>query len=165
MAREENIAAQERFAEGVNTGNFDVFDEVVAPDVVDHDPAPEQGPGPQGFKDMFANLRAAFPDLEVTPEHMTATDEDVALAYTVTGTHEGEFLSVAPTGRRMTARGVQIARFRDGKMVERWGSSDELSILQQLGATLQGEGQEEDRGLMDKVKDAFSGEEERGERR
>jgi predicted ester cyclase len=43
-------------------------------------------------------LRNAFPDMEVTPEHMTATDEDVALAYTITGTHEGEFLGVAPTG-------------------------------------------------------------------
>jgi predicted ester cyclase len=110
-------------------------------------------------------MRAAFPDFEVTPEHMTATDEDVALAYTVTGTHEGEFLGVAPTGPRITARGVQIARFRDGKMVERWGSSDELSILQQLGATPQEERQEEDKGLMDRVKDAFSGEEERGGRR
>lgn len=73
MAREENVAAQERFAEGVNTGNLDVFDEVVAPDVVDHDPAPEQGPGPQGFKDMFATMKNAFPDLQVAPEHMTAT--------------------------------------------------------------------------------------------
>jgi predicted ester cyclase len=90
MAREENIAAQERFAEGVNSGNFDVFDEVVAPDVIDHAPAPEQGPGPQGFKEMFRTMRSAFPDLEVRPEHMTATDDDVALAYTITGTHEGE---------------------------------------------------------------------------
>ncbi len=165
MAREENIAAQERFAEGVNSGNFDVFDEVVDPNVVDHDPAPDQGPGPEGYKQFFGTMRAAFPDFEVTPEHMTATDKDVALAYTVTGTHEGEFLGVAPTGRRITARGVQIARFRDGKMVERWGSSDELSILQQLGATPQQETQEENKGLMDRVKDAFSGEEERGGRR
>ncbi len=165
MAREENIAAQERFAEGVNSGNFDVFDEVVDPNVDDHDPAPDQGPGPEGYKQLFGTMRAAFPDLEVTPEHMTATDEDVALAYTVTGTHEGEFLGVTPTGRRITARGVQIGRFRNGKMVERWGSSDELSILQQLGATPQQGTQGEDKGLVDRVRDAISGEEERGERR
>jgi steroid delta-isomerase-like uncharacterized protein len=110
MGKDVNIAAQERFAEGVNTGNFDVFDEVVSPDVVDHDPAPEQGPGPEGFKDMFRTLRSAFPDMEVTPEHMIATEVDVALAYTIAGTHEGEFLGVAPTGKRITARGVQIGR-------------------------------------------------------
>jgi steroid delta-isomerase-like uncharacterized protein len=161
MARDINIAAQERFAEGVNTGNFDVFDEVVAPDVVDHDPAPEQGPGPQGFKDMFATMRNAFPDLKVTPEHMTATEDDVALAYTITGTHRGDFLGVAPTGRKITARGVQIGRFENGRLVERWGSSDQFAILQQLGAepqteeTQAGEGQQ--KGLTDKIRDTLGG--------
>ena len=156
MPKDANIAAQERFAEGVNTGNLDVFDEVVAPDVVDHDPAPEQGPGPQGFKDMFRTMRDAFPDLQVTPEHMTATEDDVALAYTVTGTHRGGFLGVAPTGRNITARGVQIGRFEDGRLAERWGSSDQLAILQQLGAEPKaGEGQQE--GLTDKIGDALGG--------
>ncbi len=166
MAREENIAAQERFAEGVVSGNLDVIDEVMAPDVVDHDPAPFQGPGPEGFKEFFSTLRNAFPDMNIEPEHMTATDDDVAIAYTLTGTHEGEFLGVEPTGRTISIRGVQIARFNeDARIVERWGSSDELGILQQLGATPQEERQEEDKGLMDRVKDAFSGEEERGGRR
>ena len=132
------------------------FDKVVDPDVVDHNPAPEQGPGPEGYKQLFGTLRNAFPDMEVTPEHITATDEDVALAYTITGTHEGEFLGVVPTGRRITARGVQIARFEDGKMVERWGSSDQLAILQQLGAEPQMEEQEQ-QGLMDKAKDKLTG--------
>jgi steroid delta-isomerase-like uncharacterized protein len=157
MAREENIAAQERFAEGVNTGNLDIFDEVVAPDVIDHDPAPEQGPGPQGFKDMFRAMRTAFPDLQVTPEHMVATEDDVALAYTVSGTHKGEFLGLAPTGRKVTARGVQIGRFEDGRLVERWGSSDQLAILQQLGAEPQPGGEAQEKKLTDKVRDTLTG--------
>ena len=156
MAREENIAAQERFAEGVNSGNFDVFDEVVAPDAVDHDPAPSQGRGSEGFQHFFGTLRSAFPDLEVTPEHVTATDgDDVALAYTVRGTHRGDFLGVAPTGREITARGVQIGRFENGELAERWGSSDQLAILEQLGAEPQTEGQE--KGLTDRLRDALSG--------
>ncbi len=155
MPKDTNIAAQEKFAEGVNSGNFDVFDEVIDPDVVDHDPAPEQGPGPQGFKDMFRAMRAAFPDLQVTPEHMTATEDDVALAYTIAGTHQGDFLGVAPTGRKITARGVQIGRFENGKLAERWGSSDQLAILQQLGA--EPETGEEDKGLVDKVRDTLTG--------
>jgi steroid delta-isomerase-like uncharacterized protein len=156
MPKDTNIAAQERFAEGVNSGNFDVFDEVVAPDVVDHDPAPEQGPGPQGFKDMFATMRAAFPDMEVTPEHMTATEDDVALAYTITGTHQGDFLGVAPTGRKVTARGVQIGCFENGRLAERWGSSDQFAILQQLGAEPQ-TGEAQEKGLTDKIRDALGG--------
>lgn len=155
MPKDTNSAAQEKFAEGVNSGNFDVFDEVVSPDVVDHDPAPEQGPGPQGFKDMFQTMRTAFPDLEVTPEHMTTTEDDVALAYTITGTHQGDFIGVAPTGRKITARGVQIGRFEDGRLAERWGSSDQLAILQQIGAEPQAG--EQDKGLVDKVRDSLTG--------
>ncbi len=158
MSREDNIAAQEKFAEGVVSCNLGVIDEVMAPDVVDHDPAPFQGPGPQGFKDFFSTMRSAFPDMNIEPEHMTATDDDVAIAYTLTGTHEGEFLGVEPTGRTISVRGVQIARFNeDAKIVERWGSSDELGILQQLNAVqIEGEDKQQDKGLIDKAKDKLS---------
>lgn len=158
MSREDNIAAQERFTERVVEGNFDVIDEVMADDVVDHDPAPFQGPGPEGFKEFFGYLHNAFPDLNIEPEHMVATDDDVAVAYTLTGTHQGEFLGVGPTGRAIEVRGVQIARFRDGQIVERWGSSDELGILQQLGEDPTGEeGEQEEEGIINKAKDKLSG--------
>ena len=158
MSREDNIAAQERFTEGVVEGNFDVIDEVMSDDVVDHDPAPFQGPGPEGFKEFFRYLHNAFPDLNIEPEHMVATDDDVAVAYTLTGTHRGEFLGVQPTERAIEVRGVQIARFRDGQIVERWGSSGELGILRQLGEDPTGEEREHDKGLIDKAKDKLSGE-------
>ena len=83
---------------------------------------------------MFASLRTSFPDLAVSVDQLVMDDDKIAIAYTMTGTQKGEFLGVAPTGRKIRARGVQIARFKDGKMVERWGSSDQLGILQQLGA-------------------------------
>ncbi|GAC1394718.1 MAG: hypothetical protein NVS4B11_00320 [Ktedonobacteraceae bacterium] len=133
MTRESNISAQERFGGAVNSGDFRVFDAVVAPDSIDHDPAPGQGPGPEGFRQFFATLRTAFPDLKVSVEHMVTDADNVAIAYTITGTHQGTFMGFAPTGKRMQARGVQIGKFADGKLVERWGSSDQLGILQQLG--------------------------------
>jgi len=126
----------------------------MADNVVDHDLAPFQEQGPEGFKNFFRYLSNAFPDFNIEPEHMVAPDEDVAVAYTLTGTHQGEFLGVEPTGRTIEVRGVQIARFRDGQIVECWGSSDELGILQQLGAA---PGQEEEKGLTDKIKDKFTG--------
>lgn len=133
MGKQDNIAAQKRFGEAINTGNLENIREVVAPGAVDHDPAPDQGPGPQGFIDFFTSFRNAFPDLEVAVEQMVADEDNVALAYTVTGTHRGDFHGVPATGKKMEARGVQIARFENGKMVERWGSSDELGMLKQLG--------------------------------
>ncbi len=137
MTSETNIAALERMAEMVNTGNLDTLDEVVDQDAVDHDPAPGQKRGPEGFKDFFSTLRAAFPDLELEPVTVVADDEHVAMAYTINGTHQGEFQGIAATGQRISARGVEIVKFRAGKLIERWGSSDELGILTQLGLTLE----------------------------
>jgi steroid delta-isomerase-like uncharacterized protein len=133
MSAKENMATQERLANAVNNGQLDDLDQVFAQSVVDHDPAPDQGPGPEGFKQFFSTLRSAFPDLHITPEHVDSTGDDIAVAYTITGTHKGDFLGVAPTGKQISARGMQIARFEDGKIIERWGSSDELGILKQLG--------------------------------
>lgn len=134
MSREANIAATKRFGEAINSGNLDALREVIAPRAVDHDPAPDQGAGPEGFIDFFSQLRAAFPDLAIAVDRLVAADDDVAIAYTITGTHRGEFLGVPATGQRIEGRGVQIARFENGRLVERWGSSDQLGILQQLGA-------------------------------
>jgi steroid delta-isomerase-like uncharacterized protein len=135
MAEEEkNFAALAKLAEAASSGNLGVLDEVFAPNVVDHDPAPDQEPGPDGYKRFFSGLRAAFPDLTVTVDHLVQTETDIAIAYTIRGTHRGEFSGIAPTGRPINARGMQIARFEDGKIIERWGSSDELGILLKLGA-------------------------------
>lgn len=136
MSRETNIAAQEHLAQNVNAGNIDAAVESFAPDAVDHDPAPGQPAGREGFKAFFTELTAAFPDAHIEPAHLVADDDNVAVAYTLTGTHEGEFQGIAATGRKIEVRGLQIGRFENGQIVERWGSSDELGILQQLGVTL-----------------------------
>jgi steroid delta-isomerase-like uncharacterized protein len=138
MGKNENIAAQVKFGEAVVTGKLEGLRDVVDAKALDHDPAPGQGLGPEGFIRFFGGLRKAFPDLNIAAEKLVADDDNVALAYTITGTHQGEFLGIAPTGRKISARGVQIARFENGKLVERWGSSDELGILQQLGVKAAG---------------------------
>ncbi|WP_405586447.1 ester cyclase [Streptomyces sp. NBC_01190] len=128
-----NIAVQAAFGEAVASGDLDAFEEIVAADAVDHDPGPGQGPGPEGYKELFGELRSAFPDLHVEVEHLVATEDELAFAYTITGTNLGSLLGHPPTGRTVSYRGMQISRFADGKLVERWGSSDELGMLQQLG--------------------------------
>ncbi|MFF4249244.1 ester cyclase [Streptomyces sp. NPDC001822] len=133
MSQQENIAVQTAFGEAVSTGNLDALTDLVAPGAVDHDPAPGQGPGPEGYQSMFRDLRLAFPDLRVEVEHLVATDDELAFAYTIKGTHRGELLGHAPTGKAVAYRGMQISRFENGKLVERWGSSDELGMMRQLG--------------------------------
>lgn len=137
MSSAANLAALERMAECVNTGNLDALDDVIAADAIDHDPAPDQQPGPEGFKEFFGTLRGAFPDLKLAPVTVVCDDEHVAMAYTITGTHEGEFMGIAATGKQISARGCEIVRFRDAKVIERWGSSDEIGIMTQLGLTVE----------------------------
>jgi steroid delta-isomerase-like uncharacterized protein len=129
------LVALGKFAEAVNTRNFDLFGEAVAAENVEHDPAPGQGPGPEGYRTFFSAMTKAFPDMKVALDTMVADEDSIAFAYTLTGTHQGPLMGISPTGKKVSIRGVQISKFRDGKMVERWGSSDQLGMLQQLGVT------------------------------
>jgi steroid delta-isomerase-like uncharacterized protein len=128
-----NLAAQGRMGEIVASGEYERLTEVLADGLVDHDPAPDQSAGPKGIGEFWTTFTQAFPDVELEPEQVFATDEFVTAVLTVTGTHRGEFLGHAPTGKTFRVRGIQVGRFVDGRMTERWGSTDSLGILQQLG--------------------------------
>jgi steroid delta-isomerase-like uncharacterized protein len=135
MSQEANVATAKAMGEAINSGKLEQFHNVFATDVVDHDPAPDQGKGPQGFIDFFTKFRSAFPDLKIAVEHLVADEDNVAIAYTATGTQEGPFMAIPATGKKIKVRGMQIAKFNsDAKITERWGSSDQLGILQQIGA-------------------------------
>jgi steroid delta-isomerase-like uncharacterized protein len=135
MSKEANAAALDKFAEAVNTGNHELFKDAVASDCVDHDPAPGQVAGPDGYRSLFTEMRRAFPDMKVEVAELVADEEAIAFAYTFTGTQNGPLMGNPPTGKSVKIRGLQISKFRDGKMVERWGSSDQLGMLQQIGAS------------------------------
>ncbi len=155
MTRDANIATQEKAAQHLNAGEIDAaVDTLFAENCVDHDPAAGQGPGREGFRTFFRTLITAFPDALIEPATLVADDEHVAIAYTLTGHHQGDFQGVAATGMRIEVRGVQIGRFRDGQIVERWGSTDELGILQQIGAVPVPPGSDK-QSLLDTVADAF----------
>jgi len=133
MSKESAKVALDKFAEAVNTGKFDLFDQVVAPDCVDHDPADGQVPGSAGYRMFFSGMRTAFPDMSVIAETMVQDGDTIAFAYTLTGTHTGLLGKIPPTGKKVKIRGMQISKFKNGKMVERWGSSDEKTLLRQIG--------------------------------
>ncbi|MBF5080784.1 ester cyclase [Quadrisphaera sp. INWT6] len=134
--RETNTAAQQHLGELLNAGQIDRIHEVFATDVLDHDKAPDQGDGVEGTKDFFRTLTAAFPDAQLQVDQLVADEDNVVIAYRLSGTHQGDFQGVPATGKRVEARGVQVGRFEDGKIVERWGATDELGILHQLGAQI-----------------------------
>ena len=131
--REDNMVALQCFAQAAMSGNYEALNDVVAPNAIDHDPVPGQAPGPDGYRHFFTELHSAFPDVTISIDYMVADDDNIAMAYTLTGTHQGLFMEFAPTGKHVNIHGLQICKFADGKLVERWGSSDQLGLLEQLG--------------------------------
>jgi steroid delta-isomerase-like uncharacterized protein len=135
-AEEENKAVVRRyFEEAFNQGNLDVVDEVIATDSVHYANVwSEPMRGPEERKQAVARWREAFPDLHMTLDDLIAEGEKVSYRWTARGTHQGEFLGIAPTGKQMTTTGIVIERLTNGKLTEGWTSSDTLGLMRQLGA-------------------------------
>lgn len=134
-AKTDNEELIRRFREEVyEEGNLDRIDEYVAADCVSHSPVlPEPGHGPEEYREFTSMLLSAFPDYEDTTEDLVAEDDKVVVRMTMTGTHEGEFLDLEPTGTTVGVEGMIIYRIEDGKIVEGWYQADMFGLMQQLG--------------------------------
>src|SRR5918997_11293 len=110
-----------RFYDAINAGNLDVIDEVVAQDFVEHEAFADLPPDKEGVRQFFRLFRAAFPDLRMEPHEMLV-DGDLACArITITGSHQGDFMGISPTGRPIEIAGFDMLRLRDGLVTEHWG--------------------------------------------
>src|SRR4051812_12913452 len=100
MSADENKALARRFTEEVfNHGNFDLVDELLAPDSVDHNPMPGQPEGSEGVRWIARAMRAAFPDLHFAFEDQIAEGDKVVNRWTLSGTHQGALFGMPPTGK------------------------------------------------------------------
>ena len=113
--------------------DFDVFDELFADDFVDHTPQPGTTPDKAGVLVLYKRLRDAFPDFR--PEiHWQTVDSDIVTTYKIYhGTHLGDFLGIAPTGKAIQFETVDAMRVREGQITDHWGVANLYSVLQQLG--------------------------------
>jgi steroid delta-isomerase-like uncharacterized protein len=137
MSTEENKAIVVQLYEEVfNKGDLDLADKLFASDAVNHDPQLPPGipNGALGVKAIVTMLRSAFPDDHHTIEDLIAEGDKVVVRLTHTGTHQGSYLGLAPTGKHITNTSIRIFRFAEGKFVEAWANRDDLGLLQQLGA-------------------------------
>jgi len=120
--------------EAQEAGNLSVVDEILADDFVDHTPLPGLPPTRDGVRILFGALRQAFPDLKVAIHEQIAEDERVMTRKSFIGTHRGEFLGIAGTGRPINFEVIDILTFRDQKIVGHRVILDNLALRQQLGA-------------------------------
>src|ERR1700716_1577602 len=132
-----NKATFRRFHDATNTGDAELIsktiDEIVEPDVLIRTPLPVEATGARALKEVFARLLRAFPALHITVDDLIAEGDKVVGRNSVTGTHEGEYMGLPPTGKSVAYNEIFIVRFLNGRIAETWGVVDVLSQMKQLG--------------------------------
>ena len=120
--------------ERINAGDLAGFAGVVADDFIEHEGMPDLPPTKEGMLEFFRLLLVAFPDLRMDVEDLIASDDKAVARVRFTATHQGEFMGVPATGKRVEVQLIDIMRFDDAGLVcEHWGVTDMLSLMQQLG--------------------------------
>jgi steroid delta-isomerase-like uncharacterized protein len=136
MSTEQNKALVRQMVQEVfNRGNVRLAIEFLAPDFVEREELPAGIPRDcEGVKLLTTLLRSAFPDFKATLEDIVAEGDRVVIRQTWSGTHQGEFMGVPPTGRTVSFGVIDILRVAGGKCQEHWGQMDTMALMQQLGA-------------------------------
>jgi steroid delta-isomerase-like uncharacterized protein len=119
--------------EFIETGNTDVFEELIAEDVVNHSAPPGSSTGADGMVHFLKNiLRTGFPDLTVEILNQVAEDDLVTTRKVIRATHTGNFMGIPPTGRKVVINVIDMIRLSNGKYVEHWGMSNIPEVIAQL---------------------------------
>jgi len=136
MTAEKNKAVIQRFYLELQKGNFGVVGDTYAPDYISHNnDAPEgEQPGIDGAVQAFQAFMSAFPDVSMVDEILVAEGDFVAHHIRYRATHTGSFHGMPATGRQVNLSGIDLYRFSNGKVVEKWGVRDRLQMLEQLKA-------------------------------
>ena len=121
---EANKAIVRKLMEAINEGNLDVVDTLFTPELA------------EPMKRSFIAFRSAFPDWRMEIAEMVAEGNTVVGRLRCSGTHQGEFKGVPPTGKRMEVDEVYFLRVENGKFVDFWGLEDDLARMRQLGLIL-----------------------------
>jgi steroid delta-isomerase-like uncharacterized protein len=109
--------------------------EIVAPNEIHHWGIAGTTNGFDEFAKRWALFNTAFPDLKFNVDLMTATDDMAATVWTATGTQEGEWQGIAPTGKTVSWTGINVFRIACGQIAESWGEADHIGLRAALGAT------------------------------
>jgi predicted ester cyclase len=131
MSEADNKQIARRLLEEVINGrSVEQLAELAAPDV-----SAEYGAlrGLEAYRRHLETFLHVYPDLHATVDGQVAEGEIVVTWFTATGRHEGEWQGIKPTHGRLTLKGVNIQRIRDGRIVEHWGGSNSLEALLELG--------------------------------
>lgn len=130
--------ARRLYEECWSQGKLDVVDQLVAADCRMHDPVfPSLSPGLESFRNHIKTCRSAFPDLQFTINDVIAEKDEVVVHWTGKGTQRGQFLGLQPTNKTASVSGTSIMRIRSGKVTETWADWNLMTLLENLGISVQ----------------------------
>lgn len=115
-----------------NRGNLIVLEKIVHPEYR-YSSSTEKMQGIEDLKSFILGLRSAFPNLKITIEEQVGEGENICTRISVTGTHQGDFLDIPPTGKEINVQGIVLSRLENGLIRDEWELLDQLVLLQQLG--------------------------------
>jgi steroid delta-isomerase-like uncharacterized protein len=134
VSEQSNMQVVRRFFEvGPSKGDLKAADALLTPEFSLHTPLPTPGPGIEAMNNVIITCRAAFHGLHVTIDDMMADGDRVTCRFTARGIHQGAFMGLPPTGKKIEMTGIEIFRLRDGKIAELWGEANLMGLMQQLG--------------------------------
>ena len=133
MSDQNKALARRWFEDLFSRGDVDAANEILSAEFVDHLPREEER-GIEELKHYVSIYRTAFPDIQDTEEDIVAEGDKVVVRWRSRGTHQGEFMGVAPTGRQVTFTGMRLFRIAGDMIAESWVNIDERGLQEQLGA-------------------------------
>jgi steroid delta-isomerase-like uncharacterized protein len=133
MSEHENEQAARRAADAWNAGDLDGYLDLYDDSIRLHGYSPESM-DKEAARGFYEDVFAAFERPQLVFHDVFGSGDRTCIRFTMTGVHRGVFMGVPETGREIAMDGITVLRFRDGRCVERWTSSDMLSLLVQLGA-------------------------------
>jgi predicted ester cyclase len=130
---EQNKALIRQLADRINAKDLESALTLFSPNYIEHSAAPGMPTGVEAVRAYFSMLFAGFPDARATILDLIAEGDKVVVRANSEGSHTGSFLGIPPTGKHARWSFIDIQRIADGKIVEHWNETDQMSLMQQLG--------------------------------
>ena len=133
MSIEQNKTLVQKWVDRINSKDLEGALTHLGPNYVEHSALPGMPAGVEAVRAFFSMLFAGFPDAHATILDTIAEGDKVVLRASTEGTHTGSFMGIPPTGKHAKWSFIDISRIADGKIVEHWNETDQMSLMQQLG--------------------------------
>jgi steroid delta-isomerase-like uncharacterized protein len=131
MSAENKAIARRLYGEVWNGRRLEIVDEIISPSHALHGSITEGSAiGPAAYKGTVTRFLTGFPDLRFSIDDMVAEDAKLVVSWNISGTHNGEFMGIPATHKKVSIDGITINHIVNGKIMDSYVSWDALGMMQ-----------------------------------